>query len=205
MSNVNWDLTRDLLQDPLKEGWNHVQTTYTGDNQLYPATVAGPYDPKTNTVPVIFHHGGNQPIRFPVRTQYQGPVPGTGSAFSLFKGQQVHVTFEMGQGAAWHPRGVIDLAYFTAKDRPAPRAATWANPKTTGGHVKVHPKDGKIGDVEHLDEKSNRYGVKIGETAVDDWGNQSRIQTGSSETQSAKKTREAAANMKNKAQALKGG
>ncbi len=201
---MNFDYTRDLLTDPMRESVSGVMRDHVSENRVQPGTVVK-YDAKTNTAAVLLHNAGGEPLWFPIRTTYQGPTAGTGSAVELYPGQQVHVVFENGQATGRVSRGIIDLAYFTGIDQFPPRSASWANPQTTGGKITVYPKEGgKIGNVEHIDNQSNQYRTDVGSKHVDDWGNTSVVRTGPNDTQSAKKTRDSAQGLGSAASKLKG-
>ncbi len=186
---MSFEHARDLT-DPFKDAPGRVLEKSKANVGGQPATVLV-YDDRTNTALVKVHNAGPYPIRLPIKTSYQGPEPGTGRAVQLWPGQLVHVHFENGQAAGLRARGYIDLAYFTSDDHGAPQATSWATNPT--GTVEVYPGvDGRLGDTEHIDAKSNRHQVKIGEHNLDDWSSTSTAVIGPNELLSAKKTKESA-------------
>lgn len=179
--------------DPLNSVSAGVMQAHTADTGTYHARVDGEYNPTNNTVSVLlFRAGGTRPATYPVRTEYIGPIPGTGSATEVYPGQDVQVRFENGIGAGLVSKGMVEVGAFTPRDYGPPMASSWLHPETRGGRVTVYPAGDGIGHVEHFNNRSGRSTVKMGEHHVDDYGSTSTIHTGPNTSQAANQQLQAA-------------
>lgn len=179
------DSIKEFLVDPLNLGTKGVIESRTSENKTFHGTVLS-YDPKTHsaeilTTPAITDQSGNpRGIVMKCSTDFVGPVSGTGTASAKYAFQPVHVKFENGASTGIFSRGIVGESVFY-NDAAPPAYSSWqANPT---GTVTVFPAKGNnLGTAKHQDWNSNVSETIIGNQNTENWGNQSSIRAGTTET-----------------------
>lgn len=193
------DLAFRDLRDPFKHAYESVLTNRTTTlSSVRQLGYVQEYYPGTHEALVKLVNGLSGPaLKYKVSTNYQTSMPGTGSAFSLFPGQLVEVEFANGTSDGVYLNGIIVGAIYTEKDQPSPKHSG-----ITGGNKPARAiidpgKDGEIGNIHVVDQKSNVSEAVTNSVSREVWGSESDVIAGPVITFTEQKLREASSRVSN--------